>query len=206
LSKLFGDDYEGRKAIPIFEGVLMYFPKAIAAVAEVSEAGNKQHNPGQPLHWARGKSMDQYNTALRHMMDHRMGGGRMDPQQEGQEINNGWVPEPKDGDGVRHLAKAAWRVLAALELAIEEEENDPHGQPPVDNDHVAPGCEKFDEAPRWKEVKAKEIPSVGFVRCACKKWNTRTDEFRWVHEGVFHTVGGCGDTAPSDLNFWVKRV
>lgn len=125
MSKLFGSDYEGRKAIPIFEGVLMYFPKALAAVAEVSAAGNKQHNPGQPLHWARGKSTDQFNTALRHMMDHRMGGGRIPPEQEGQEINNGWRPEPMDEEGVRHLAKAAWRVLAALELAIEEDEARP---------------------------------------------------------------------------------
>jgi hypothetical protein len=122
MSDLFGTDYEGRKAIPIFEGVVMYFPKALAAVAEVSHAGNQQHNPGEPLHWARGKSMDQYNTALRHMMDHRMGGGRLDPQQEGQEINNGWRMETRDKDGVRHLAKAAWRILAALQLAIEEEE------------------------------------------------------------------------------------
>lgn len=119
MSDLFGTDYDGRKAIPIFEGVVMYFPKALAAVSEVSHAGNQQHNPGEPLHWARGKSMDQYNTALRHMMDHRMGGGR---QPEFSSKNNGWIPEPRDKDGVRHLAKAAWRVLAALELAIEEEE------------------------------------------------------------------------------------
>jgi hypothetical protein len=125
MSDLFGTDYEGRKAIPIFEGVVMYFPKALAAVAEVSHAGNQQHNPGEPLHWARGKSMDQYNTALRHMMDHRMGGGRLDPQQEGQEINNGWRMETRDKDGVRHLAKAAWRILAALQLTIEEEESGP---------------------------------------------------------------------------------
>lgn len=131
MSKLFGSDYEGRKAIPIFEGVLMYFPKALAAVAEVSAAGNKQHNPGQPLHWARGKSMDQYNTALRHMMDHRMGGGRAVAVAVGekvQEINNGWRQESLDEDGVRHLAKAAWRVLAALELAIEEDEREKNPQ------------------------------------------------------------------------------
>lgn len=123
MSNLFGDNYEGRKAIPIFEGVLMYFPKALAAIAEVSEAGNKQHNPGQPLHWARGKSMDQYNTAIRHMMDHRMGGGRR-PTGELEFTNNGWIIQQRDTDGVRHLAKAAWRILAALELAIEAEAPD----------------------------------------------------------------------------------
>src|SRR5262245_47931312 len=35
-----------RKALPVFTGVLMYFPDAIAAVAEVSRVGNEQHNPG----------------------------------------------------------------------------------------------------------------------------------------------------------------
>jgi hypothetical protein len=78
----------------------MYFPEALLAVAAVSKAGNDQHNPGERLHWARGKSMDQMNTAMRHMMDHGMG-------------------EVFDTDGQRHLAKAAWRILAALELSIE---------------------------------------------------------------------------------------
>ena len=98
------DDAE-RKALPIFDGVIMYFPDAIAEVARVSMAGNEQHNPGQPLHWARGKSMDQLNTAIRHMIDHKSG-------------------NPFDGSFrgrvVWHLAKAAWRILAALQLAIEE--------------------------------------------------------------------------------------
>jgi hypothetical protein len=95
-------DYDQRKSLPIFEGCIMYFPLALLAVSEVSRLGNEQHNPGEPLHWARGKSMDQYNTAVRHMMDHRLGGRY-------------------DTDGGRHLAKAAWRVLAALQLDIEQE-------------------------------------------------------------------------------------
>lgn len=95
-------DDKSRKALPIFDGVLMYFPDALVAVAEVSRIGNEQHNPGEPLHWARGKSMDQYNTALRHMMDHRLG-------------------QRYDTDGARHLAKSAWRILAALQLDIEAE-------------------------------------------------------------------------------------
>jgi dATP/dGTP diphosphohydrolase len=89
-----------RKRLPIFNGFLMYFPDAIAAVAYVSQVGNDQHNPGEPLHWARGKSMDQMNTAIRHMMDHGSG-------------------VTHDTDGTWHLAKAAWRTLAALQLAIE---------------------------------------------------------------------------------------
>ena len=96
-------DNAARKALPIFDGVVMYFPDALAAVAEVSRIGNEQHNPGEPLHWAREKSTDQFNTALRHLIDHARG-------------------KVKDVDGARHLAKAAWRVLAALQLSIEAEQ------------------------------------------------------------------------------------
>lgn len=93
-----------RKKYPIATGFMDYFPDAIAAVAHVSWVGNNQHNPGQPLHWARGKSMDQDDTAMRHMLER--GGGNV---------------SGRDTDGVRHLAKAAWRILAALQLEIERE-------------------------------------------------------------------------------------
>lgn len=98
-----------RKSLPIFDGVLCYFPDAIIEVARVSVQGNEQHNAGEPLHWERGKSMDQFNTALRHMMDHRA-------------FNNPYDGECH-GKPVWHLAKAAWRILAALQLAIEEEDH-----------------------------------------------------------------------------------
>ena len=91
-----------RKRIPIFTGFLMYFPDAVAAVAEVSRVGNEQHNPGEPLHWAREKSTDQLNTAQRHMIDHGVG-------------------NTKDTDGTYHLAKAIWRLAAELQLTIERE-------------------------------------------------------------------------------------
>jgi hypothetical protein len=110
VASVFGEDYKGRKNIPILDGFLMYFPKAAVAVTEVSVNGNNQHNPGERLHWARGKSMDQMNTAVRHIMDHQ-GGMRYDYRWDGTK----WV---KDG---RTLAKAAWRILAALELDIEQE-------------------------------------------------------------------------------------
>jgi hypothetical protein len=100
--QLFPESAQGRKDHPVFTGFLMYFPDAIAAVARVSKKGNDQHNPGQPLHWAREKSTDQLDTATRHMMDHGTG-------------------TTKDNDGEYHLAKAAWRNLAELQLTIERE-------------------------------------------------------------------------------------
>ncbi len=92
-------DAKERKKIPIYSGVLKYFPDAIAEVAKVSYAGNEQHNPGEPLHWAREKSTDQEDTVVRHLME----AGKI------------------DSDGQRHTAKAAWRILAMLQLEIEAE-------------------------------------------------------------------------------------
>jgi hypothetical protein len=88
-----------RKALPICTGVLDYFPDALAAVAEVSRIGNDAHNPGQPLHWARGKSTDQEDCLVRHLLQR----GTLDT------------------DGGRHSAKVAWRALAILQLEIEAE-------------------------------------------------------------------------------------
>jgi hypothetical protein len=89
---------KARKEIPLWTGLVKYFPDALAAVARVSFIGNEQHNPGQPVHWARGKSMDQEDTLLRHL----------------------WESGTLDVDGQRHSAKVAWRALAMLQLEIEQ--------------------------------------------------------------------------------------
>jgi hypothetical protein len=94
------DEKAYRKARPVYSGVLKYFPDALLAVAAISQLGNDQHNPGEPLHWARHKSTDQLDAAIRHLIDHAKG-------------------TPTDADGGSHLAKAAWRVLAELQLEIE---------------------------------------------------------------------------------------
>ena len=62
-------DSEERKMIPIFSGVLNYFPLAIAAVARHSKRGNDKHNPGEPLHWSRDKSNDHADCIARHLID-----------------------------------------------------------------------------------------------------------------------------------------
>ena len=90
-------DPKERKRIPLGSGVLDYFPSALIEVAKVSQKGNDQHNPGEPLHWARGKSMDHYDTIQRHLMER----GTLDT------------------DGMRHTAKAAWRLLALLQEEME---------------------------------------------------------------------------------------
>jgi hypothetical protein len=65
----FPTDAAERKTYPVYSGVLQYFPAALAAIAHHSFKGNEQHNPGQPLHWARGKSTDHLDAAVRHIME-----------------------------------------------------------------------------------------------------------------------------------------
>jgi hypothetical protein len=86
---------ELRKGMPVFSGVLKYFPNAIKEVAKCSKAGNDQHHPDKPLHWDMNKSTDEYDALTRHLIDHTI--------------------NPIDDDGVLHLAKVAWRALAGLE-------------------------------------------------------------------------------------------
>ena len=62
-------DAKARKAIPIYSGCIRYFPDALAAVAQLSQEGNEQHNPGTPLHWDRSKSGDELDAMMRHIIE-----------------------------------------------------------------------------------------------------------------------------------------
>lgn len=62
-------DSEERKNIPLRGGCYNYFPAALIGVAQWSKRGNDKHNPGQPLHHARGKSMDHEECIERHGSD-----------------------------------------------------------------------------------------------------------------------------------------
>jgi Domain of unknown function (DUF5664) len=88
-----------RKQHPLFTGLFNYFPDALMEVAHASWVGSQQHTPGVPIFWDRSKSTDQLDCLLRHAMEH----GK------------------RDSDGVRHMAKAAWRALAELQLEIERD-------------------------------------------------------------------------------------
>lgn len=62
-------DSAERKNFPMMSGCLKYFPAALAGVAKISKLGNDKHNPGQPLHHARGKSSDHGDCIIRHLTD-----------------------------------------------------------------------------------------------------------------------------------------
>lgn len=88
---------KSRKDAPVARGLLDYFPDACVAVAELSRIGNEQHNPGEPMHWAREKSTDHADCIARHLIER----GKFDT------------------DGVRHSTKTAWRALALLQTELE---------------------------------------------------------------------------------------
>lgn len=92
------EDSAARKLLPITSGVLDYFPEAVAAVAWCSKVGNDQHNPGQPLHWAKGKSADHADCIGRHLIDRNAA----------------------DSDEVPHAVKLAWRGLALLQTMFDD--------------------------------------------------------------------------------------
>lgn len=79
------------------------YRRALIELARCSMAGNKQHCNGEALVWAREKSSDHEDCALRHFLE------------------RGTV----DTDGIRHTAKVLWRTLAMLQLEIEKGQAEP---------------------------------------------------------------------------------
>lgn len=100
--RLIDADSAIRKTFPMVAGLLDYFPDALAAVAQVSFQGNEKHNPGEPMHHARGKSMDHADCIVRHL------------------VGRGGF----DGD-MRESAAMAWRALALLQEELERDLNLP---------------------------------------------------------------------------------
>ena len=89
-----------RKDYPVWTGVINSFPDALMEISRVSKIGNEQHHKGKPLHWDKSKSMDHLDALTRHLIQ----------------------AKEDDDDGVSHLAKVAWRALAALQTKLENNE------------------------------------------------------------------------------------
>lgn len=94
-----GKSADERKTYPGYAGLIGYFRDALFRVSHVSWIGNQQHNPGQPLHWARGKSTDELDCIFRHLSE----------------------VDLTDRSDVAEAALAAvvWRALAALQKYLE---------------------------------------------------------------------------------------
>lgn len=95
-------DSQERKSIPLAQGLLDYFPDALAAVAMVSYDGSAKHNGDGTLYWTRSISNDHADCVARHLLDR----GGFDGKH-------------------RHSAMLAWRALALLQEEIEQAEGKP---------------------------------------------------------------------------------
>ena len=93
------EDSATRKGIPMFSGLLKYFPSALASVAQVSRVCNDKHNPDMPLQWSKENSNDHQDALLRHLVDAAENPEARDPE-----------------DGTLLAAKVAWRALAHLQV------------------------------------------------------------------------------------------
>jgi hypothetical protein len=160
------NDSKARKARPIYEGVLAYFPDAIVAVSEVSHQGNIQHNgPDAPLHWDRSKSTDHADCIARHLLDHGT----------------------PDDDGIRHTAKLAWRALALLQEEIEAEQGLVPFAPGTPREKMLrldksaptrPAQEVFEEIEReYPELLAGPVPFPDdFIKASSRDFERVTDD------------------------------
>ncbi|MNM06980.1 hypothetical protein D3C81_170120 [compost metagenome] len=99
-------DAAERNEYPMADGLLYYFPAALAWVARCSKAGNDQHNPGEPLHWAMSKSTDHANKIMRHLLE----------------------AGTDDTDGTPHSVKVAWRALALAQEDLMARKGAPIGR------------------------------------------------------------------------------
>lgn len=117
MSDRIPQDDAARKAAPMYRGLLGYFPAALFEVATHSHESNQKHNPGQEVHWARGKSTDHEDTIVRHLVD---AGPRRSLELAASMIGG----EPPTGSSALdarryHLRCIAWRALAMLQEDCE---------------------------------------------------------------------------------------
>lgn len=97
---LFPTIQSSKEEYPVWDGLMAYFPAALAEVAHVSYVGSRQHQPDLPTQWTRNKSTNHKDKILRHLLE-------------------GDVSE-LDTDGTLHAAKVAWRALANLQIILEK--------------------------------------------------------------------------------------
>ena len=101
------DDNE-RKALPVYDGLLSYFPNALCLVAANSMEGQQQHAPDEPLQWHKYKSRDELGSLSRHLLDYAIAEARGDYSTMAEAT-----------------ASIAWRALAHAERFIGTTDEDP---------------------------------------------------------------------------------
>jgi hypothetical protein len=99
VDSLLPHDSQERKELPLFDFLRTYFPRAFVELARFSKVANDKHNPGERMHWSKGKSQDHLNCVQRHLFE----------------------VGAKDEFGFWHDVALFWRAGANLEMRLEAE-------------------------------------------------------------------------------------
>lgn len=97
------DDASARNELPMADGLLDYFPNALAEVSKLSFRATQQHHPDEEMHWDRSKSTDHRNKIMRHLVD----------------------THTVDDKGNDHWAMVCWRALAGYQEYLERKHHLP---------------------------------------------------------------------------------
>lgn len=157
-------DIGDREQYPMADGLMHYFPDALAYVAHVSKVGNDQHNPGEPMHWARGKSTNHPDKILRHQMS----------------------AGTEDTDGTLHSGKVAWRALAQLQEELERR----YGLTPPRNAKMPDAkIREHKDNDGWREWGGGQQPVADEVKVdvvlkyRAEIHGVAAESLRWSHDG-----------------------
>jgi hypothetical protein len=94
---------QNKGKVPVYQGCLMYFPRALQAVSQVSEYGTKKYDvPFTTQGWRLVPADELRDALVRHILDRVIDG----------DVNS------VDGD-LLHQAQVAWEALAVLEVMLE---------------------------------------------------------------------------------------
>jgi hypothetical protein len=142
-----GTDSQARKDTPMLAGLFGYFLAALAGVARHSWRSNRKHNGDEPMHWARGKSMDHGECVLRHVADAE--------EMRAELERNGGIGRPDEIKAYLEECDAlAWRALAYAQTAYET-----YGDAPLSfNSRVTPPK----PAPFCKGTNCNATPANGY--------------------------------------------
>jgi hypothetical protein len=108
-SEAVGQKWDTGKA-PVFQGFIKYFPRAIAVVSLVSDAGSRKYANGK------------FPTKWREVPDGQLRFGDAQVRHMLEEAKGKLIDDGPGGTNCLHLAQEAWNSLARLELFLQEQE------------------------------------------------------------------------------------
>jgi hypothetical protein len=146
---------------PIARGFLSYFPRAIEAVATVSQAGYEKYKK-----WAGWREVEDAETRYRDALARHL-------------LSDDVYDNGEGGTGCMHLAQVAWNALALLDLYLEKHPQAPLRAPLITmKQRIAPLPESFRAREEQVDrIIGQDLPDPGQEPAPRATWPCRCD--RW---------------------------